>query len=368
MAKSRIPGLYWDKETQKGKIDKRIPGIGRVFERFTASSWAQAEEKYHQTIEQARNTAPTASVPTWRMAATKYLKEETKPSLCRDANSLEILDAWIGIRHIDQVHQDTLQPFIDWRRANGFKSATVSRDLAIVRRILNLAARVWRDEQGRPWLPTAPPLIRLPDWSDDAKPYPLNWEEQRRLIQHLPAHLARMALFGLNTGVREDVICSLRWEWEMSVKELGGSVFIVPGRPNDAIDWVGTKSKQDQVIVLNAIARSVIEDCRGKNGDWVFVYKGRRIDRINNTAWRRAWKDARLPADRETLGGPNNLRHTFARRLRMAGVALETRKALMHHTDGDITVHYSPAELRELLNAVEKLCEVQHTTLLRVAR
>jgi len=31
------------------------------------------------------------------------------------------------------------------------------------------------------------------------KPYPLNWEEQERLFNMLPAHLRRMALFAVNT-------------------------------------------------------------------------------------------------------------------------------------------------------------------------
>jgi len=39
------------------------------------------------------------------------------------------------------------------------------------------------------------------------------------------------------------------------------------------------------------------------------------------------------------------LRHTFGRRLRSAGVSVETRKVLMDHTNGDITTHYSEPEL-----------------------
>ena len=35
-----------------------------------------------------------------------------------------------------------------------------------------------------------------------------------------------------------------------------------------------------------------------------------------------------------------------------AGVPLETRKALLGHANGDITTHYSAAELNELLDAV----------------
>ena len=76
---------------------------------------------------------------------------------------------------------------------------------------------------------------------------------------------------------------------------------------------------------------------------------------------------AGLPVGTQVLSGPHNLRHAFARRLRLAGVPLETRKALMHHIDGDITIHYSPAEVGELLEAVEKLTRVEGVTMLRLA-
>ena len=48
---------------------------------------------------------------------------------------------------------------------------------------------------------------------------------------------------------------------------------------------------------------------------------------------------------------------TYGRRLRAVGVPLETRKVLFGHKDGDITTHYSAPELRELIDAVERLAE-----------
>ena len=49
----------------------------------------------------------------------------------------------------------------------------------------------------------------------------------------------------------------------------------------------------------------------------------------------------------------HDLRHTVGRRLRAAGVALETRQAILGHKSGSITTHYSAAELRELVEAME---------------
>ncbi|RDH89839.1 MAG: integrase [endosymbiont of Seepiophila jonesi] len=70
------------------------------------------------------------------------------------------------------------------------------------------------------------------------------------------------------------------------------------------------------------------------------------------------------------MKGVHNLRHTFGRRLRGAGVPLETRKALLGHANGDITTHYSAAELSELLDAVEKIVDrgIAQTPTLTVVR
>ncbi len=66
-------------------------------------------------------------------------------------------------------------------RAKVLKKKTVNNGLEVVRRILNLAARKWRDEQGLTWLET--PLLLTMLTVDYARaPYPLSWEEQRFLL------------------------------------------------------------------------------------------------------------------------------------------------------------------------------------------
>ena len=121
-------------------------------------------------------------------------------------------------------------------------------------------------------------------------------------------------------------------------------------------------------MVLNRIARSVIEGQRGLDATYVFPYRGVRVGKIHNTAWKNAWKSAGLPIDGTVNRGPHNLKHTFGRRLRAAGVPLETRKVLLHHTSGDITTHYSGAELKELISAVERLCDQESGIALTVLK
>jgi integrase len=66
---------------------------------------------------------------------------------------------------------------------------------------------------------------------------------------------------------------------------------------------------------------------------------------MNNTAWRRARHEAAQQYETE-LDRPcppifahvrvHDLKHTYGRRLRSAGVSLETRKLLLGHKNGDI--------------------------------
>ena len=53
----------------------------------------------------------------------------------------------------------------------------------------------------------------------------------------------------------------------------------------------------------------------------------------------------------------HDLKHTFGRRLRAAGVSFEDRQDLLGHRSGRITTHYSAAELSRLLEAAERVAD-----------
>jgi len=348
---------------------KHAPG-GRICKSTTFSKAQEAEagEYLNFLIEQFRQSALYGERPnrTFREAATKFLNENDHlDSLSDIAIWLSQLDPYVGDLPLHQVHDETLQPFIEDRRKE-VKTKTINNALQVVRRILNLAARSWRDKNGLTWLNTSPKITML-KVNDAAKPYPLGWDEQRNFFVRLPAHLQRMALFKVNTGNREDEVCNLQWSWEVPVPELETSVFVIPGNI--------VKNEEDRLVVLNRVAKAVIEElrllkptkhltkCKQQTCNcaycYVFTYNGFKVNNIHNNAWKRAWKDAGLPVSGSYMKGVHNLKHTFGRRLRAAGVPLETRKVLLGHKNGDITTHYSGAELEELIQAADKIYEVQ---------
>jgi integrase len=124
---------------------------------------------------------------------------------------------------------------------------------------LNRAARSYRDGHGRPWLDAMPPLITmLPECPRAA--YPITWKEQDTLFRRLPPSLARMALFAVNTGLRDSNVCGLQWTWEVAVPEVRRSVFVIPPE--------AFKTKRSHVVILNDVAWSIAEAQRSLHPIW----------------------------------------------------------------------------------------------------
>lgn len=377
MGTSRMSGL-----TKRGgiwHIDKTIRGT-RICESTETGEIAKAQEHLAKRIDEIRQCKVFGQRPDrrFRAAATKFLEEnQHKKSIDDDAMHLAQLDPFIGGLVLRHVHMDSLQPFIAKRRADGVKTSTINGALAVVRRILNLSASEWRDRQGLTWLEHSVKIKLLPV-KDKRPPYPLSRDEQGLLFQELPDYLARMGLFKVNTGLREQEVCGLKWADEVEVPELNTSVFIIEG------DKV--KNEQDRLVVLNRVARSVINNVRGQHPDYVFVrvpklrkdklgcdvgpdgslLKTCGLKKMNNTAWKNARERAADKLEAQTRQSApdgfrrvrvHDLKHTFGRRLRAAGVSYEDRQDLLGHKSARITTHYSAPELANLIAASERVCD-----------
>jgi integrase len=205
------------------------------------------------------------------------------------------------------------------------------------------------------------------DDSDARVAYPLDWAEQDLMLSELTPLLKDMAEFGVNSGLRDQGICGLKWSWEQRVPELDSNgfkrtVFVLPRRNNQ-------KSKQPAVVILNDVAQAIVDKYRGQNPIYVFTWvdlegQRKRIGRMRNTGWVGARRRA---AKRylEVIGEPapkgfrnlrvHDLKHTYGKRLRAAGVSKEDRKDLLGHKQKDVTTDYSAPELMRLLEATNKV-------------
>jgi integrase len=355
MATTRTPGITVQADGRRF-IDKRYLGV-RIGLRVGALTQEQAEERLH--IEIARVQCDLArkahARPTFTDCAARYVAQSgSKRSIDVIKWHVTLLQSHIGDLEPRQIHDQTLEPFVKARLADGASPTTINRSLEVVRTILNRAARSYRDDDGRPWLDGVPALIAmLPE--TPRSPYPITWKEQDRLFPKLPAYLGRMALFAINTGLRDSNVCGLQWTWEVAVPELGRSVFVIPP--------VAFKTKRPHVVILNDVAWSIVEAQRSLHPIWVFPFRGRRINTINNSGWQDARRDAGLPLVRV-----HDLRHSFACRLRAAGVSAEDREALLGHANHSMAGHYASADVGRLLKQANLLLDRRGTrTLLRIA-
>lgn len=335
----------------------------RVFQRLGKVSQDEAEAWLRNRqasidAEQA-NSIRRGDDRLWADAARKYLIECNQ----REVASLEMiarhvldLTPYIGALPMYDVCNDALEGFKLDRMEDGVKNSTINRSLEVVRTTVIRAARVWR-ENGKPWLTTAPLIEMLDEKAQKRPPYPINWQEQNKLLTRLPGHLQDMVEFSVNTGARDENVCGLRWDWEVSVPELKRSVFVVPPE--------AFKTGRQHVLVLNDVAWAIVERRRGLHDEFVFTYtpagedaEPRRVGTQNNTAFQKARAAVGLSQVRV-----HDLRHTFGHRLRDAGVTEEDRSLLLGHAVEGMAQHYATATLERLLEAANSVKTTRDRTM-----
>ncbi|MEN8131779.1 MAG: site-specific integrase, partial [Pseudomonadota bacterium] len=230
--RNKMPGLRLKGEIWQ--IEKRCKYAegGWLRESTGTSSRTEAEQilirRLAETEEEAQRRAE--AIFTFEEAGMRYLEEiAAKPSADDMAMYLDQLFPFIGQNSLELVHDGTLKAFVDHETDRGQAPKSVNNVIGVVSAVLNRAARVWRTEDGIPWLRQAPPrLSRLSTKGRQGKAYTLSWLEQDKLIKAMPRHLADAALYAVNTGCREQEVCQLRWDWEVDVPDMDISVFVLP--------------------------------------------------------------------------------------------------------------------------------------------
>jgi integrase len=345
-------------------VDKEYKGR-RIYARLGVVSQEAAESWLRQRQNTVDVELNQGTQRNFSAAARRYLNDCERRrvrTIETIAFHITLILPYIGNLPLESVHSGTLQAFCDRRiDEDKVKPATVNRTLEVVRSILTKAARVWRTDEGKSWLSSAP-LIEMLDTSETKRqPRPITWDEQRRLFAELPQHLQLMALFAVNTGLRDNNVCGLRWQWERHIDQLKRSVFVIPAGE--------FKSKRPHVAILNDVATNVMESCRGAHPEFVFAYSARnkangpgRIETINNSSWQKARARAGLEQVRV-----HDLRHTFGQRLRDAGVSGEDRAVLMGHATQSMSEHYATPTIARLIEMANLVTTTRDTpTLLGV--
>jgi integrase len=156
-------------------------------------------------------------------------------------------------------------------------------------------------------------------------------------------HLRPMVLIALNTGLRRGSLCNLRKE---DVDFVGRKI---------TVPAAYAKSGKTFRVPLNVEAREVLSGWLVENASnpspLVFPSKDGLPIRELKTAWNNVLVKAGIERFRW-----HDLRHTFASKLVIAGVPLNSVRVLLDHSHPLMTVRYAHLSEDVTAAAVEKLC------------
>ena len=224
---------------------------------------------------------------TWQEAVVRWLSNtEHKADHHKDIAKLRWLDVYLADYYLDEIDRDIVDRIGEAKRAEA-SASTANRYLAVVRAVLIMARDEW-------------------DWIDKATKVRLYKEPKRRvrwitqseaktLIAELPKHLADMAEFSLNTGLRQSNVSYLKWN-QISMER--------------RMAWIhaeDSKNGKALAVPLNMGAMSVLERRSGIDEVYAFTFLGQPVQRTSTKAWANALHRAKIENFRW-----HDLRHTWA--------------------------------------------------------
>ncbi|TAN51299.1 MAG: site-specific integrase [Methylococcaceae bacterium] len=264
---------------------------GRRIQESTGTDDRKAAQEYHdrrkaELWEQSRLGVKAAY--TWQQAVVRYVQETShKATHHEDVARFRWLDKHLGTVALIEVTRDMLDVLTKARLADGVSNGTVNRTLALVRAVLRKAAHEWE------WLDRTPKVRLLPEPKRRIRF--LTLDEAEKLLAELPEHLAAMARFSLETGLRQANVSGLTWaQVDMEAKR----AWIHPDQ---------AKAKKAIAVPLSDVAMQVLRGQVGKHSVYVFTYRGEPVTQISTKAWWKALKRAGIEDFRW-----HDLRHTWA--------------------------------------------------------
>src|SRR5262245_42636969 len=131
-------------------IDKRVKGYGRLCESTGTSEVEDAEAILIKRVTACRDAAVQGTRPRRLFrapAAVDLTRHAHRRGVDRDMTGLQNLDPYIGAKFLDEIFDETFQPFRDERAKEGICIGTVDRDIGSAARVLEEAAKKYRDER-----------------------------------------------------------------------------------------------------------------------------------------------------------------------------------------------------------------------------
>jgi len=262
-----------------------------------------------------------------------------KRNFSRECYLMRGLRAAFGPRLLTEITSWDVERY-KAQRIGAVAPATVNRDLTLLKHMFTKAI-AWGRATTNPvkavkYLREANTRVRY-----------LTEDEEDRLLGECSPNLRGLVVTALHTGFRRGELLALRWD---DVDFRTGLV---------TVQAAYTKNGERRAVPMTRTVTALLTELRRKrpHGEYVFekVRGGRYLSPRNGfeAAVRRAGiRDFRF----------HDLRHTFASRLAMAGVGLQTVQELLGHKAMSMTLRYSHLSAAHRARAVSVLDRVVVST------
>lgn len=296
-------------------------------------------------------------------------KTNGKKSLARLERSLKHLDGFFAGCRVVGITTDRIKVYILQRQEEGAKNATINRELAALKRMLNLARQM-----------TPPKVINMPYIphlaENNVRQGYFEHSEYLALKKALPSYLRPVVTTAYHTGMRKEEILGLQW---VQVDLMEGKINL---KPQD------TKNKEARVIYMEGELletinfQRVLRDQKFPKCPWVFF--GENEDRIKD--FRRSWDTGCIAAglcepltdqegnpvvdkEKKPVLIPNRLFHDFrrtaVRNMVRAGVPERVAMMISGHKTRSVFERYNIVNENDL-KVASKRVEVYHLERARI--
>lgn len=255
-----------------------------------------------------------------------------KRSWLRDQQMLEHLKEFFrGERQLADITPPEIEGYKLHRRKQ-VSGATVNRELALLKRMFNLAVD---------WdlYLSSNPLRKVKFFQEVNTGFRvLSLDEESRLLTNATPAIQDIVGYALNTGSRIGEIFSLRWQNVDLERNL--------------ITVFSPKTQKTRVVPINSDVRRILEFwALGRKNEFVFYNQETGKPFVDLDA------GLALACKKAGIAGVtwHKLRHTFASRLLERGVDIMTVKELLGHSTVTVTMRYTHSNLDSKVAAVGKL-------------
>jgi len=257
----------------------------------------------------------------------------------RYGSSVRNLAACLGNIKLSDITSDVIEDFKEKRLSNGIRTATVNRDLAVLRRMMRLAKRKMLINES-PFRD----VEFLEERKQRRRPHILTFEEEERVLAVAAPHIRALAVLILETGMRSSrEALSLPWS----------DVDLV----NDLIHVRESKTKAgERTIPISDRCKIELLRWRSLLGPEFssYVFPNMRKPSTPLKDIRRSWAKAVKEAGLQYFW-IYDLRHTLASRLTQAGVSPLFVAQIIGHSGTSILSTYVRAVDEYRRDAIHKL-------------